>query len=181
MNRILKTGIIFVCIILIISIAIYCIGIRKKKNNIEEYQPEEEISLEQERKTLVSLFFVNKTNKEIQAEARLIDVKELVKEPYLTLLNLLIEGPKNSSLEKVIPEGVRINDVRLQGDTLVIDFSYEFINVEGEEDEKNLISTIVKTLTELAEVNRVKILIDGEEDKAFLDNIITFKESFVRE
>ena len=181
MNRILKIGIILICVSLIILGAIYFVGLKKKNFKIEEYEPEEEMSLEQERKTLISLFFVNKTNKEPQAEARLIDVKELVKEPYLTLLNLLIEGPKNSSLEKVIPDGVKINDIRLEGDILVIDFSNEFVNIEGKENEKNLISTIVKTLTELTEVNGIKILIDGEENKSFLDNIITFKEVFIRE
>ena len=181
MNRILKIAIILVCIALVISLTIYFVGKHKKENKILEYEPEEEISLEQERKTLVSLYFINKTSKEPQAEARLIDVKELVKEPYITLINLLIEGPKNENLEKIIPDGTKVNSAKLQKDILIIDFSTEFTNIEGEEKEKVAIETIVKTLTELTEVNGIKILIDGEEGKAFSDNLIKFGDVFVRE
>ena len=36
-------------------------------------------------------------------------------------------------------------------------------------------------MTELTEVNSIKILIDGEENKSFLDNQITFENEFARE
>lgn len=180
MNRILKIAIILVCVALVISLSIYFVKKNKVKNEVE-YEPQEEISLEQERKTLVSLYFINKTSKEPQAEARLIDVKDLVKEPYITLINLLIEGPKNDNLEKIIPDGTVVNSASLKNDILVIDFNNSFINVSGEENEKNVIKTIVKTLTELTEVNGIKILIDGEEGKAFSDNLIKFGDIFVRE
>ena len=181
MNRVLKISIILLCVILVISLAIYFIGKTEKGKKVDEYEPEEEISLDQERKTLVSLYFVNKISKELQAEGRLIDVKDLVKEPYITLLKLLIEDPKNENLERIFPENVKINSVKLEGDILIIDLSNDFTNVTGEENEKNLIDSIVKTLTELTEVNGIKILIEGEENKAFSDNIISFKENFVRE
>ena len=53
-------------------------------------------------------------------------------------------------------------------------------HINGEKEETVTIYSIVNTLTELTEVNGVKILIDGEEDKAFKDNKIKFTEAFVK-
>ena len=115
-------------------------------------------------------------------EPRLIDVKLLIDKPYETLINLLIEGPKNPSLNSVIPNDTKLNKVELKNDILYVDFSKEFIeNHEGGlEKEKNIIYSIVNTLTELTEVNGVKILIDNEENKCFKDEQIKFNETFIR-
>lgn len=98
-------------------------------------------------------------------------------------MNLLMAGPKNNNFETLIPEGTKINKMDLNNDTLIIDFSKEFIENHkgGKEAEKETIDSIVKTMTELTEVNSIKILIDGEENKSFLDNQITFENEFARE
>jgi spore germination protein GerM len=154
---------------------------KNKTENITEITPEEEISEEQMRQTIVSLYF--KTGEELVPEARLIDVKELIDNPYYILLEMLIEGPKNSNLEKTIPENTKINKIEKQGDTLLIDFSEEFISNHngGKEDEEITIKSIVNTLTELTEINGIKILINGEENKSFNDGKINFNEIFIRE
>ena len=183
MKRIFKVLIILISIILIIGISFFFINKKDDNEVITEYEPEEEISEEQERQTIVSLYFRNKATKEIEPEARLIDVKELVKEPYKTLMKLLMQGPKKDSLEKTIPEGTIINSIELENDTLIIDFSKEFIEkIEGgKEAEEQVIESIVNTMTELTEVNSIKILIDGESNKSFLDNEINFENLFPRE
>ena len=176
-------------IIILIIIVIICIVVgvilflnNKPKEEIQEYQPQEEISEEQERQTMVSLYFVNKTTKTLEPEARLIDVKELINNPYTTLINLLIEGPKNENHEKTIPDGTTLLNSSLEGDVLKLDFSQEFINnhVGGMEEEQNTINSIVNTLTELTEVNSIKILINGEENKSFSDGNIDFTQNFTR-
>ena len=48
------------------------------------------------------------------------------------------------------------------------------------EEEKTTINSIVNTLTELTEVNSIKILINGEENKSFLDGEIDFTQNFTR-
>ena len=183
MNRVVKIIIILICILIIIGSAWWYINKKNKKIEISEYEPEEEISQAQERETLISLYFKSKNTGEIEPEARLMDVKELVKEPYKTLMNLLMEGPKNNNFETLIPEGTKINKMNLNNDTLIIDFSKEFIEKHkgAKEAEKETVDSIVKTMTELTEVNSIKILIDGEENKAFLDNQITFENEFARE
>ncbi len=66
----------------------------KTQNEIKEYTPEQEITDEQSRQTIVSLFFVDRETGQLVPEARLVDIKELVNLPYEKLANLLIEGPK---------------------------------------------------------------------------------------
>ena len=85
------------------------------------------------------------------------------------MINLLIEGPKNERLSKIIPEGTKLKDVKLEGNTLVINFSSEFLNYDKENptNKANLINSIVNTMTELTEVNNVKFLIDGKESQDF--------------
>ena len=57
----------------------------------------------------------------------------------------------------------------MDNDCVVIDFSKEFLNYnkEDENEKNNLINSIVNTLTELTEVNKVKILIEGNENDEF--------------
>lgn len=126
--------IVTIIILLIIALAILTINYKTKQTNqeLQDYTPAEEMSQEQLRKTIVSLYFPNKEQENLIPEARTIDVKELVKEPYKTLINLLIEGPRDEKLEKCIPEGTQLKNVELQNNMLIIDFSKEFVeNHEG--------------------------------------------------
>lgn len=181
-GNIKKILIIIIIIVCIIGVIICILKNNKTEKEQLEYEPQEEISQEQERQTMISLYFVNKTTREIEPEARLIDVKELVVNPYTTLINLLIEGPKNENHEKAIPEGTILLGATIEGEVLKLDFSEEFINnhIGGEIEEKNTIDSIVNTLTELTEVNSIKILINGEENKSFNDENIDFTQNFTR-
>ncbi len=180
--------------ILIVGIAITVIGvgilisyslIKRKSTStnkeIKEYIPQEEITQEELRKTMVSLYFKNENT--LIPEARLIDVKELLNDPYEKILNMLIEGPKNEKLESTIPDGTKVNKVERNGETLTIDFSEEFVKNHkgGEEEEKLTIRAIVKTMTELTEINQIKIIINGEENKEFQDKFIKFNINFTKE
>lgn len=168
-----KIGIIFLVILVIVLIGGY-FGIQYVRNKqeetmIEEYTPEEEITEDQVRQTIVSLYFPSKETNELNPEARLIDIKEIINNPYEKLITLLIEGPKNDKNRKIIPENTKINKTYLEEDCVVLDFSAEFLNYskEDEKEKTNMINSIVNTLTELTEVNQIKILIDGNENNEF--------------
>ena len=154
----------------------------ENKIEINDYTPQEEISEEQLRKTIISLYFNNIETNTLMPEARLIDVKILAKNPYEEIVNLLIEGPKSDKLEKTIPEGTKLNKAEIKGDVVYLDFSKEFIENHkgGSEEESKTIYSIVNTLLELNEVNSVRILIDGEENKSFKDGAINFNNNFVK-
>lgn len=180
-----KKIIIAIAIIFILALIFYFIytqvEITNSENQITEYTPEAEITEEQLRQTTISLYFNNTENNTLVPEARNIDVKELTKEPYQTILNLLIAGPQSDKLENTIPEGTLINNIELKDNILWIDFSQEFITNHkgGAEEEAKTIYAIVNTMTQLNEVDGIKIVIEGKEDCAFLDNAISLKDAFV--
>ncbi len=180
-KRVFIIGIAITIIVVILVGVYFFIAGKESENEITEYTPQEEITDEQMRQTIVSLYFKNDNG--LIPEARLMDVKELISNPYEKILNMLIEGPKNENLQKTIPEGTKIIKIEREGEILVLDFSEEFISnhVGGEEQEKLTVQSIVKTVTELTEVNGIKIKINGEENKEFKDGKIKFEQIFNRE
>ena len=181
-----KEGILVVVILLLIVLALGGVLIFYNKDSneenkiVNEYTPQEEITEDQLQNTIISVYFINKETKEINPEARTIKVNLLINNPYKYLIEQLIEGPKNEKLEKGIPEKTKLNKVELKEDILYIDFCNEFIEnaPKGKEIEQKIIDTIVKTVTELNEVNYIKILIDGKENEAFADKEVTFENTF---
>ena len=99
----------------------------------------------------------------------MVDVIEILNSPYEKLVQLLIEGPKNDKLQSVIPEGTKLLKAEINGECVTLDFSAELLNYnkEVENMKQHLINSIANTLTELTEVNSVKILIDGNENNEF--------------
>ena len=184
-----KKLIMYVSIILIVVILIgvgyFIYNNIKNKNNemISEYTPQEEITEEQLRQTVVTLYFLDIENYKLVPEPRKIDSKELIKDPYKVLINLLIKGPKNENLIKLIPEETKLISTEIKDNILFINFSKEFISEQnlGKEQEELILKSIVNTVTELTEINKVAFLIEGEEDKAFPDNGVIFDKLFIRE
>lgn len=183
----MKKKILFLIIIGVIAIIVATICIvkfinSKKSEKSTEIIPLEELTEEQERQTMVSLYFINKDTNTLMPEARRIDSKKLLENPYKVLIELLIEGPIGEHSEKSIPEGTKFNNATLNNNVLELDLSKEFIENQGEDREKALlgIESIANTLTELNEVSAVKILIDGESNKKIEELDINLEEIFIR-
>ena len=174
--------IIGVLVVAIIAVGIYLWMQNGGETQENEIEPEAEITEEQMRQTIVTLYYQNKDTKELMPEGRMIDAKELLTDPYATLVNLLIENPKNEKLQSAIPEGTRVLKTELKGNIVYLDLSKEFIDNHsgGEEQENITIYSIVNTLTELNEVEGVKILINGQENQSFKDEKISFSDAFMR-
>ena len=169
-------------IVVILACASFYIFKQLSNNNaiIEEYVPEQEISDEQVRRTIVKLYFKEINSDTLKCENRSIDSKELLSNPYLALVNLLIAGPTDDGLENIIPASTVVNSASLSGNTAIIDLSNSFISsVSDVNIASNMIYSIVNTLTELTEVNTVKFLIDGTETN-FTNCDFSLKEPFAR-
>ena len=178
MNR--KTLIIIIVLVIAIAITGILLWSNRSKNTEENViQPQEEITDEQMRTALVTLYYMNKETTQLTPEGKMIDVKKLLTDPYETLINLLIEQPKNEKLQSAIPNGTKVLGAELKGDVVYLDLSNEFIENNSVE-EKTIINAIVNTLTELNEVNGVKILINGQENKEFKGGKFNFKDTFTR-
>ena len=164
--------VIIIAIISILAILIILNFSTEVVENVENetvIEPEEEISEEQMRQTAITLYFEDKESMQLVTEEKKVDAKDLVDNPYLYIVNLLILGPNSENLQNPIPEGTKVNKAELNGDCVTVDLSKDFLNSSG----TNAIYSIVNSLTELKEVNSVTLLIDGEEQ----DNM---KEAFVR-
>ena len=171
--------------ILIVVIAVILIGIAVSifmmSQTETEFVPEGEIENIDLRKTIISLYFQEKESKTLKIETRLIDSKNLLKNPYKTLIEMLINGPENDMYETAIPTGTRVISTQLNVNCLTINLSKEFLNNSGDIIQKsNSLYQIINTLTELTEVNSVKFLINGEESDGFTQDGISLKNEFLR-
>lgn len=164
----MKKIVYFVTILLFAVVIIFAILKNTSQVDVEttmsEYTPEEEITDQQNRMTIVTLYFWDAQNCKMVPEARSVDVKELVEDPYKKILGLLIEGSEDNSIGKTIPEGTVVNSVKLDGENLIIDFNDSFIAGYkiGSEEHLEIIYSVVDTFLELKEVNTVSFLINGQ-------------------
>lgn len=152
---------IILTILLIITIAGILIVINV---DIEtEYVPEVEVEEKELRKTIISLYFKDNVSGEIVKETRMIDSKELLKNPYNLLIKMLIDGPESENNERVIPEGTKIIDTNFTNGCVNINLSKEFSeNIDSIQLQLSK-DSICKTLKELTEVTSVKFFVDGVE------------------
>lgn len=164
-NKKIIIAIITLILIILAGIFIYKnISIERKEDGYEDYTPQEEISDEQMRQTKVILYFANAETGELEAETKIVDANLLIKEPYKEIINWLIKGPQSSNLKKIIPDGTALQDIKVEKNCAIINFSNEFLNYETEENKLKIINSIVNTLTNLKEIEKVKFLINGQED-----------------
>lgn len=151
------------------------IEIKKIENEYQDYIPQEEISDEQSRQTKVLLYFENIENGQLEIETKIIDANLLIENPEKKLIEYLIKGPQNDKLKKLIPDGTILNDVKIENGCAIINFSNEFLNYKNEENKLKIINSIVNTLTNLKEINSIKILINGKENENLLDEYCKIK------
>ncbi len=182
-KKIVMYSSIIVIVIIIIMIGYYILNNIKHNKINAEYIPEEEIAEEQLRQTAIILYFLDKDSYSLKPETRQIDSKDLINNPYNVIVNLLIDGPKSEKYLKLIPEKTKLISVELKNDTLYLNFSVDFIKEQylGKEQEELIVKSIVNTVTEFTEINKVCILIEGESNSSFPDKELSFDKIFIRE
>ena len=160
-----------IVLVIILTILFFIIKSFNSENQTaektQEYTPAEEISESQLRETTVSLYFLDKTSNTLKSEGKLIDSALLLQNPYKELINLLINGPSSDSLLKVFPDNTQVLDACIQNGCVSIDFSKEVLNFENEEQQYNIVNSLLNTLTQLNEVNSIKILVNNEISNSF--------------
>ena len=84
---------------------------------------------------------------------------------YKDTLQELIKGPKTQELKKTIPEGVKVLNLNIKDDILIINFNKALKENHwgGSTGELMTVYSIVSTLTEFKNIEKVKFLIDGKE------------------
>lgn len=157
----------------------------------DELRPVSSIVLSEEdarrlnEKIPVTLYFLNQDGTRLVNEIRYIsmeDAKQGTEHLASVLVKELIKGPATSELKPTIPEEASLRSpVKLEGRTAVVDMTQEFVDNHpgGKEAEEMTIFSIVNTLTELKDIDTVKFLINGKEQKEFKGNF-RFDNEFPR-
>jgi len=93
---------------------------------------------------------------------------ELNKDLQLILIEELIKGPVSKDLSPTIPNSTKINSIEIEEDLAIVNFSKEIILDQqiphSSTTEPLAIFSIVNVLTELPQVRRVKILVEGKNE-----------------
>jgi len=128
----------------------------------------------------ITLYFSDENGEYLSSEVRKIKVpKGEVMEKLI--VSQLLEGPKNEKNLQVIPSGTKIISVETKEGVCFVNLSKEFITKHpgGTSAEIMTVYSIVNSLTELLNVNRVQFLIDGEIKELF--NHIVINEPLERD
>lgn len=110
-----------------------------------------------------ALYFLRDSTGELAAERRMLRLTE-DEIPAQAVLELLIAGPEGEGLSALLPEGLKVNSARVDNGVCTADLSAELLDaVPGDPALQELtISSIVKTLCSLDQVEQVLLLVDGE-------------------
>lgn len=81
----------------------------------------------------------------------------------------LIKGPKIQGAKSTVPLQTKVNSVSVRNGIAVVDLSEEFITKHqgGSEAENLTIYSVVNTLTDLININKVQFLINGQVRQVF--------------
>lgn len=116
---------------------------------------------QKEKQDFVNLYFANKDGTDLVEEK--LDVKNVAYEELPEyVVNKLLEGPKAQENTRAIRAGTSLLSLEVDKGGATVDLSKEFYNTEGIQDVLAA-SSIVKSLCSIHGIERVKVLVEGEE------------------
>lgn len=153
-----------------------------QKNDNDELSPASSIVMnEDEAKKLtdkvpIRLYFAGDDNK-LKLEVRYIlmaEAKKSTSNLASTIVKELVNGPSpESKLKATIPAGTTLRGpVKIDAGVATVDLSKEFIDKHpgGKDAEQLTIYSIVNSLTEVKDIQKVKFLINGKVSKEYKGN-----------
>lgn len=104
-------------------------------------------------------------NKDYVARTSIVKNSSETIEQIKEIIEALTKNTKKSSyirdgFKPIIPDGTKILDLKLEENILTIDFSKEFLNIT-ESDEEKMIEAIIYSLTEIKDVKKISIFVEG--------------------
>jgi germination protein M len=172
--------------IIMIMALLFCSCSKNKDKDAdqeEDLTPTSSLSIDEEEaavlneKVPVILYFGDEQLTKLVKEIRYINIAE-AKKGAETLASIMVKelivGPKAHGLKPVIPEGTNLRGpVKIEDRVATVDLTKEFVEKHpgGDTMAELTIYSIVNTLTELKDIERVKIIINGKETKNFAGKI----------
>lgn len=149
----------------------------------DELRPVSSIVLSEEEakeltdKVPIHLYFANEDNTKLKLEVRYIPIaeaKQSTSHLASVIMDELIKGPGEGSGGKgTIPDGTKLRTpVSIAAGIATVDLSKEFKTKHpgGKDAEKMTIYSVVNSLTELADIQKVKFTIAGKVEKEYMGN-----------
>jgi germination (cortex hydrolysis) and sporulation (stage II, multiple polar septa) len=105
-------------------------------------------------------------NKDYVARTSIVKNSSETIEQIKEIIEALTKNTKKSSyirdgFKPIIPDGTKILDLKLEESILTINFSKELLNVVHC-DEQKMIEAIIYSLTEIKDIKKIKILVEGK-------------------
>ncbi|MFR1519438.1 MAG: GerMN domain-containing protein [Clostridia bacterium] len=167
-----------ICVLLIMAM-FATVGCAKKKDddtNVgdlgnDEYSPVSSMTLSDteaaalNNSVKVKVYYKTAKGDKISCETKLLQFTDKDRKADVLagkIIEMLIAGPSNSSLVKTIPEGTKLNSVKIKNNVVYIDFNEAFASAVAKGEDVNFIAySIANTLTEFKNINEVAITSGG--------------------
>lgn len=117
----------------------------------------------------IKLYFSNAAGDALVEEDRKVEYSSNIVREKLIIQNLL-EGPDGEGLKATLPEGTELLDVSTANGTCYVNFNEAFMNQNYEIQEGVVIYSIVNSLSEASNINRVQILVNGKSSGMYRDS-----------
>jgi len=164
----------------LIGILPFIVGCNKYKENRSNEPPERASSVfinEVDSKVItdrvpIHLYFINSSNSKLALEVRYIPIDEAKKSAdqlATTIVKELIRGPKGNLKAPICSDTTLHSDVAIANGVATVDFNRNFIekNSNDKQAEQLVIYSIVNSLTELREIQKVRFLVEGKPSPNF--------------
>jgi len=145
-----------ICIATLVLIIIFIIYLFPKSDNIKEsitYKSLEEIPI----------FLLDHNN--YVARTSIIKKSNTLEEEIKDIISSLTIGSETyikNGFSPVIPEGTILLDLDINDNTLTLNFSKEFLNIDSSKEE-SMLEAIIYSLLEFKEFNKIKIYVDNKQ------------------
>lgn len=121
--------------------------------------PGQQISSSQ--KTSLTLYFSNKSGTALVPETREVHYSSNISLEKL-VMEQLIEGPKESGLSATVPSGTKLITITVVDRVCYVNLDEAFLNQNQEIKEEVILYSIVNSLTELPDIDKVQLSINGD-------------------
>jgi germination protein M len=129
-------------------------------------------------RTMLTLYYANEAgNKLVETSVEVVYTSNMSKEKLI--IGQLIDGPTTNKVYPTVPPETKLLSVSIKDGVCYVNFDKGFLNQKYELSESVPVYSVVNSLLELSNINKVQILINGETDITYRE-VINFDTLFER-
>lgn len=113
-------------------------------------------------KVKFNLYFLEEQNNKIVSEIREIEIPNNAL-PAKIAVQELLKGPNKEGLKSAIPKNTELLDIKVQNELVKVNFSKEFFELNDISSKNLAIISVVNTLTDLPDIDKVSIMLEGKD------------------